>query len=94
MKIRATALVLTLGALAAFGAMGGTAKAAEGCGFGAYRGPYGACHIDGRGPYAYPYAYRYAYAPPPVAYYPAPGYYRPVFCPPGFWRGRWGYCHP
>ena len=91
MKIPATALALTLGTLAAFADTGGTAHAAQGCGFGAYRGPYGACHLDGTGPYPYGYAnpYRYAYAPPPVAYYPAPGYYYH----PGYWRGRWGTYH-
>lgn len=54
-------------------------RVADGCGPGRYRGPGGACHPFGRGPY-------------PNGYYgPRPGY---GFngCPPGYWRGPWGHC--
>jgi hypothetical protein len=56
------------------------AAAADGCGGGRYRGPGGACHRFGRGPY-------------PGGYY---GSYRNAYrwngCPPGYWRGPWGHC--
>lgn len=52
---------------------------ADGCGAGRYRGPGGACHRFGYGPYPNGY------------YHPRP---RPVWngCPPGYWRGPWGHC--
>lgn len=64
---------------------------ANGCGWGWYRGPGGACHMFGRGPY--PGGYYGAY---PGSYY-APGYYPPPAygwngCPAGYWRGPWGHC--
>ncbi|WP_413990587.1 hypothetical protein ACMDCR_00045 [Labrys okinawensis] len=53
---------------------------ADGCGSGRYRGPGGACHVFGRGPY-------------PDGYY---GAYRGGSswngCPQGYWRGPWGHC--
>jgi hypothetical protein len=53
---------------------------ANGCGRGRYRGPGGACHWYGRGPY-------------PGGYY---GGYRNAWrwngCPPGYWHGPWGHC--
>ncbi len=53
---------------------------ANGCGPGWYRGPGGACHRFGRGPY-------------PGGYW---GPYRNAWrwngCPPGYWRGPWGHC--
>ena len=53
------------------------AQARDGCGGNRYRGPGGACHWFGRGPY-------------PNGYYgrrmAANG------CPPGYWRGPWGHC--
>jgi hypothetical protein len=71
MTIRATALALTVGTLAAIGAFSGKAQATEicpigasvilvtdGCGMGAYRGPGGACHIDGPAAYAPPVVYQ------------------------------------
>lgn len=61
---------------------------ADGCGWGWYRGPGGACHMFGRGPYPGGY---YGY------YQSAPGYYPPPAygwngCPVGYWRGPWGHC--
>ncbi len=56
---------------------------AQGCGPGAWRGPWGGCRdtpyqgpLPGGG-YAAPYA--------------GPDYYGNG-CPPGFWRGPWGHC--
>lgn len=70
-------------ALAGTAASGDTAlviKVANGCGPGGYRGPYGACHAYGSGPF-------------PGGYY---GPFRNNWgwngCPPGFWRGPWGHC--
>ena len=49
---------------------------AQGCGPNRYRGPGGACHLYGRGPY-------------PGGYWgPRWG----NGCPPGYWRGPWGHC--
>ena len=67
-----------------FDAMGqpsaGLIYVADGCGGGWYRGPGGACHRFGRGPYPGGY-----YAP---GYGPAPYYWNP--CPPGYHLGRGG----
>ncbi len=53
---------------------------ANGCGPGWYRGPGGACHRFGHGPY-------------PGGYWgPYRGAYGWNGCPPGFWRGPWGHC--
>jgi hypothetical protein len=68
--------------------------AADGCGAGWYRGPGGACHRFGWGPYPYGY-YRPApvYVAPPVVYAPPPVVYvQPNGCPMGYWRGPWGHC--
>jgi len=55
-------------------------KVANGCGPGWHRGPGGACHRFGRGPY-------------PGGYWgPYQGGYGWNGCPPGFWRGPWGHC--
>jgi hypothetical protein len=54
--------------------------AANGCGPAGYRGPGGACHHYGTGPF-------------PGGYY---GPYRDANgwngCPAGYWRGPWGHC--
>ncbi len=52
--------------------------AAQGCGYGWYRGPGGYCHRFGYGPY-------------PGGYW---GVYQGNWngCPPGYWRGPWGHC--
>jgi hypothetical protein len=52
------------------------AAAADGCGPAGYRGPGGACHRFGSGPY-------------PGGYH---GPYRWNSCPAGYWRGPWGHC--
>lgn len=57
--------------------------AADGCGFGWYRGPGGACHPYGSGPFPGGY-----YGPRP--YYD--GYNPYNGCPVGYWRGPWGHC--
>ena len=49
-------------------------QVANGCGPYRYRGPGGACHLYGRGPY-------------PGGYY---GWRGGNGCPPGYWRGPWG----
>lgn len=73
--------IFILGALAAL-ALGSSlictqpAAADNGCGPGRYRGPGGACHQFGYGPYPGGYA----------------GPYRSNGCPPGYWRGPWGHC--
>lgn len=51
---------------------------ADGCGARRYRGPGGACHWYGRGPY-------------PGGYY-GPYIWGARSCPPGYWRGPWGHC--
>lgn len=52
---------------------------ANGCGGGGYRGPNGACH-------------RYGYGPYPNGYHgPRNGWGRNG-CPPGSWPGPWGHC--
>jgi hypothetical protein len=53
-----------------------TIQVADGCGPGRYRGPGGACHVYGRGPF-------------PGGYYTNS---RWNGCPPGSWRGPWGHC--
>ncbi|WP_432207908.1 GCG_CRPN prefix-to-repeats domain-containing protein [Ancylobacter polymorphus] len=56
---------------------------AQGCGPGAWRGPWGGCRDT---PYYGPLPGG-GYAGPPGA----PVYYGNG-CPPGFWRGPWGHC--
>lgn len=56
---------------------------AQGCGPGAWRGPWGHCRDT---PYSGPLPGG-GWAPPPAAY----GYYGNG-CPPGYWRGPWGHC--
>ena len=51
---------------------------ADGCGVYRYRGPGGACHRYGRGPF-------------PAGYF-GPYHWNPNGCPPGYWRGPWGHC--
>ena len=55
-------------------------KVANGCGPRGYRGPNGARHSYGTGPY-------------PGGYHgPYHDAWRWNGCPPGFWRGPWGHC--
>ncbi len=62
-------------------------QVADGCGPGRYRGPGGACHPYGRGPYPNGYyGLRYAYGGPYGDGYVGDG------CAPGWWRGPWGHC--
>ena len=56
------------------------AAAADGCGPGGYRGPYGSCHRYGTGPYPGGYNGPYRNAD------------RWNGCPAGDWRGPWGHC--
>jgi hypothetical protein len=58
---------------------------ADGCGYGRYRGPGGACHRFGMGPY--PNGYFGPYQQP--AYEDSNGWNG---CPAGYWRGPWGHC--
>lgn len=51
---------------------------ADGCGWARYRGPGGACHRYGTGPF-------------PGGYF-GPEFWHPNECPPGYWRGPWGHC--
>lgn len=61
--------------------------AADGCGPGWYRGPYGACHAFGTGPYPGGYwGPRQYYRP----YYAYNGYFTYNGCPAGYWRGPLG----
>lgn len=53
---------------------------ANGCGPRGYRGPNGACHSYGTGPYPNGYYGRYNNA------------WRWNGCPRGYWRGPWGHC--
>lgn len=53
-------------------------QVADGCGAARYRGPGGACHRYGYGPYPAGYHGRY--------------FWHPTNCPPGYWRGPWGHC--
>jgi hypothetical protein len=53
-------------------------QVADGCGAARYRGPGGACHLYGRGPYPGGYYGRYMWGA--------------TSCPPGYWRGPWGHC--
>jgi hypothetical protein len=53
-------------------------QVADGCGVYRYRGPGGACHRYGRGPF-------------PAGYF-GPAMWHPDRCPPGYWRGPWGHC--
>ena len=64
----------------------GIILAADGCGPGWYRGPGGACHAYGSGPYPNGY---YGYYAPQYSYY---GYNTYSGCPAGYWRGPWGNC--
>ncbi|WP_371348743.1 GCG_CRPN prefix-to-repeats domain-containing protein [Ancylobacter sp. IITR112] len=61
----------------------GLTPVAQGCGPGAWRGPWGGCRDT---PYTGPLPGG-GYAGPPGA----PVYYGNG-CPPGFWRGPWGHC--
>jgi hypothetical protein len=55
-------------------------QVANGCGRGGYRGPNGACHSFGTGPY-------------PRGYFgPYHNAWRWNGCPRGYWRGPWGHC--
>lgn len=56
------------------------APAAQGCGPGWWRGPWGHCRHT-------PY-----YGPLPGGGYSSPYYYAGNGCPPGWWRGPWGHC--
>jgi hypothetical protein len=56
-------------------------QVADGCGSGRYRGPGGACHRYGSGPYPDGY-----YGPHFWNWAPHGG------CPRGYWRGPWGHC--
>jgi len=72
--------VLAALALASSLTLSHPAAAADGCGPGRYRGPGGACHRFGYGPY-------------PDGYFgPYRNAYRWNGCPPGYWRGPWGHC--
>jgi len=53
-------------------------QVADGCGGARYRGPGGACHRYGTGPYPGGYYGRYMWGA--------------SSCPPGYWRGPWGHC--
>jgi hypothetical protein len=59
-------------------------QVADGCGPGKYRGPGGACHLFGRGPYPNGYyrPYRSGYGGPGNG------------CGAGWYRGPGGACHP
>jgi hypothetical protein len=72
----------TLGALALGSSLILTqpAAAADGCQPGWYRGPGGACHRFGNGPY------------PGGHFGPYRNAYRWNGCPQGYWRGPWGHC--
>jgi hypothetical protein len=92
MLARAETPVLQLDIPSATQPLPGIIAVADGCGWGFYRGPYGACHQYGTGPYPSGY-----YNTAPSGYYQG-GYYAPPAyswngCPPGAWRGNWGYCH-
>ena len=56
----------------------GVEQVAQGCGPARYRGPGGACHRYGTGPYPGGYYGRYVWTGNE--------------CPPGYWRGPWGHC--
>jgi len=72
--------VLTAAVLTAFALSTGSADAAQGCGPGGWRGPWGHCHFAGA---LYVAPRRVIYAPPLVSNYA---------CPPGYWVGPWGHC--
>ena len=57
---------------------------AQGCGPGAWRGPWGHCRDT-------PYTGRMPGGGWAYNYPPAYGYFGNG-CPPGFWRGPWGHC--
>lgn len=102
MLISRTLLAIGLGAFVSAGAAGpskaaapisaavqpqsGVILAADGCGYGWYRGPYGSCHRFGTGPY--PGGYFGPYQSYGSSYY----YNNWNGCPPGYWRGPWGHC--
>jgi hypothetical protein len=71
----AAAIIAVVLATALAGAQ--PAEARDGCGANRYRGPGGACHWFGRGPY------------PNGFYGPRMAWNG---CPPGYWRGPWGHC--
>jgi hypothetical protein len=92
--MRAITLLLAAAGLAAFAAPASAlpqlpipeqtlqvVPVAQGCGWGAWRGPWGGCRNT-------PYSGRL-----PGGGWTGPA---PVFggngCPPGFWRGPWGHC--
>ncbi len=59
-------------------------RVAQGCGPGAWRGPWGHCRdtpFTGRMPGG-----GWVYDLPPTYHYFGNG------CPPGYWRGPWGHC--
>jgi hypothetical protein len=76
---KTTSILAAIAALAVGSALMMTqpAAAADGCGPNQYRGPGGACHRFGYGPY-------------PGGYYGA--YRNGNGCPPGYWHGPWGHC--
>jgi hypothetical protein len=81
--IKTTSLLTAIAGLALVGsslALTQPAAAANGCGPAQYRGPGGACHRFGYGPYPGGYNGPYRNA------------YRWNGCPPGYWRGPWGHC--
>ncbi|MBN8996922.1 MAG: hypothetical protein J0H94_17020 [Rhizobiales bacterium] len=55
-------------------------QVANGCGPNKYRGPYGACHKYGTGPYPNGYHGKFVNS------------WKWNGCPPGYWRGPWGHC--
>jgi hypothetical protein len=72
-------IALTAAVLAACALSIGTANAAQGCGPGGWRGPWGHCH----------FARTVYVAPGPVVATPVVSAYA---CPPGYWLGPWGHC--
>lgn len=78
--------VLTAAVLAASIFSVGSAYAAQGCGPGGWRGPWGHCHFARYAP-----AY-VTYAPPQVVVVTRPMAYASAVCPAGYWTGPWGHC--
>ena len=72
--------VLAVAAVAATALSAGTAYAAQGCGPGGWRGPWGHCHYAGA-----------VYVAPRAVIYQAP-LASAYACPPGYWPGPWGHC--
>jgi len=79
---KTTTVLSALGALALASSLmlSNPAAAADGCGPAKYRGPGGACHRLGYGPYPNGYSGPYRDAS------------RWNGCPVGYWRGPWGRC--